>query len=314
MTTALAKVRSALLRPDVAIAHEFVRPPWGGSNQFLMALRDELRRRGLRVAANAVSRRTRGAILNAFLVDERLLRDLLHPDCRVLHRVDGPVALYRGFDDGADERIQALNGEFAHATVFQSQFSLEAHRELGIDLRDPIVIPNAVDPTIFRPPAAREPFEGRRVRVVATSWSDNPNKGGPTFRWLDEHLDHDRYELTFVGRTPVEFRHATVVPPVGQSELAEIIRRQDVYLAASLNDPCSNALLEALACGLPALYARSGGHPELVGVAGLGYDSPEEIPGQLDRLVVDYDEYRRRISIPGIAEVADRYLEALRLA
>jgi glycosyltransferase involved in cell wall biosynthesis len=313
VSTAFARMRSALLRPDVAIAHEFVRPPWGGSNQFLMALRDELRGRGLRVAANAISKRTRGAILNAFLVDERLLRDLLHPGCRVLHRVDGPVALYRGFDDGADERIETINAEFADATVFQSRFSLEAHGELGIRLRDPLVIPNAVDPTIFFPPAAREPLDGRRVRVVATSWSDNPNKGGPTFRWLDEHLDHDRYELTFVGRARVEFRQATVVPPVGQSELAEIIRRQDVYLAASLNDPCSNALLEALACGLPAVYARSGGHPELVGAAGLGYDSPEEIAAHLDRLVADYDDYRGRISIPGIAEVADRYIEALRL-
>lgn len=308
-----ARARSALLRPDVAIEHEFVRPPWGGANQFLIALRLELRRRGLRVESNAISRRTRGAILNAFVVDERRLRTLLHPGVRVVHRVDGPVSAYRGFDDGADARIRAINDEFAHTTVFQSQYSLAAHRELGIELREPVVIPNAVDPAIFHPPAAREPLPGRRVRVVASSWSSNPNKGGAVYAWLDEHLDRDRYELTFVGQTQAELRHAQVVPPVGQRELAAILRAQDVYLTASLHDPCSNALLEGLACGLPAVYARSGGHPELVGEAGLGFDGAEEIPALLDRLVADHDGYRGRIAIPGLGEVADRYLEALGL-
>ena len=313
MNVARARVRSLVLRPEIAIAHRFVRPPWGGSNQFLMALRDELRRRGHRVAANAVSARTRGVIMNAFLVDEHVLRALLHPGCRVAHRVDGPVALYRGFDDGADARIVALNDEFAHTTVFQSRYSLEAHRELGLDLREPVVIPNAVDPSIFFPDGEREPLADRPLRVVASSWSDNPNKGGETYRWLDEHLDPDRYELTFVGRTPAPLHRTRVIPPVGQRELASILRGQDVYVAASLHDPCSNALLEALACGLPAVHARSGGHAELVGEAGLGFASPAEIPGLLDRIAAAYEEYRGRISTPRLSEVADRYLETLGL-
>ena len=313
MKTARARARALLLRPDIAIGHEFVAPPWGGSNQFLIALRDELRRRGYRVESNAVSRSTRGAILNAFLVDERLLRALLHPGCRVAHRVDGPVAAYRGFDDGADARVEAINAEFADVTVFQSRYSLDAHLELGIELRDPVVIPNAVDPAIFHRPVEREPLEGRRVRIVASSWSDNPNKGGETYRWLEQHLDPDGYEFTFVGRTQVALESARVVPPVGQRELAEILRAHDVYVAASLNDPCSNSLLEALACGLPALYARSGGHAELVGAAGLGFESAEEIPELLERLVASYEAYRDRIATTSLADVAGRYLEALRL-
>jgi glycosyltransferase involved in cell wall biosynthesis len=37
------------------------------------------------------------------------------------------------------------------------------------------------------------------------------------------------------------------------------------------NDPCPNAVLEALATGLPVLYSSSGGVPELVGDdAGVG--------------------------------------------
>ncbi|MBA3400404.1 MAG: glycosyltransferase, partial [Actinobacteria bacterium] len=88
----------------------------------------------------------------------------------------------------------------------------------------------------------------------------------------------------------------------------------DVYVAASRDDPCSNALLEALACGLPAAYIESGGHPELVGEGGLPFLADEELPEVLDRLVQEIDMRRKAIFVPAISDVADRYLEVLGLA
>ena len=81
---------------------------------------------------------------------------------------------------------------------------------------------------------------------------------------------------------------------------AELLRGQDAYVAASLDDPCSNALLEALACGLPALYRRSGGHPELVGEAGVGFDGAEDAPAALDRLAADLESSRAAIVVPAL--------------
>jgi glycosyltransferase involved in cell wall biosynthesis len=302
-----------LRRPDVAIFHQFVRPPYGGANQFFLALRDELRRRGLRVGENVVGPSTHACLLNSFAFDDARLRRMLHPALRIVHRVDGPVALYRGFDDGADERVVRLNAELASATVFQSRYSLAAHERLGLRLRDPVVIPNAVDPAIFHPPSGRTRLDGRRVRIIATSWSDNPNKGGAAYRRLEQDLDWSRYELTFVGRVSEPFERARVVPPVGSEELAALLREHDIYIAASINDPCSNALLEALACGLPTLYADSGGHPELVGEAGFGFSDAGELPGLLDRLIEEYDERCRHIRVVPLAEVVDRYLDVLGL-
>jgi glycosyltransferase involved in cell wall biosynthesis len=296
--------------PDIAFFHEFKRPPYGGSNQFLLALRGELERRGIRVGANRIGRATRGAILNAFAVDVERLRGSKREGCVILHRVDGPVALYRGFDDGADALVQSVNAEFADHTVLQSRYSLAAHARLGVDLRNPVVVPNAVDAAIFHPPAAPR-VPGRPLRLIATSWSDNPNKGAETLAWLDENLDPARYVITFVGRTQARFRRIRHLPPVDSRRLASVLREHDVFVAPSRHDPASNALLEALACGLPALYLRSGGHPEIVGEAGLGFEDDEEIPALLERLEREHAAFAGAIRVPTIAAVADRYLETL---
>jgi glycosyltransferase involved in cell wall biosynthesis len=302
-------VTSRRARSDVAVFHEFHEPPYGGGNQFLLALVRELERRGIGVESNRVSGGTPACLYNSFNFDFARLRRFARDDVRMVHRVDGPVGAYRGFDDGTDRRIAAINS-LADATVLQSRYSLEKHAELGFELRNPTVVHNAVDGTIFHAPAQREPHE--RLRVVTTSWSDNPRKGSDVLAWLDRHLDFDAYELTFAGRTQVAFERIHVVAPLPSRELAELLRTQDVFLAPSEDDPCSNALLEGLACGLPAVFRRSGGHPELVGEAGVGFDSAEEVPAALHRVRGELDELRAAIRMPSLSDVADRYLALLR--
>ena len=296
---------------DLAIFHDFRPPPYGGGNQFLLALVRELEGRGLVVEVNRLSGRTRACLFNSFNFDFARLRRFVRDGVRMVHRVDGPIGMYRGFDDGTDRRIAAVNRDLADATILQSRFSLDKHRELELELNHPIVIHNAVDPAIFHPPEMREPAR-RRLRVIATSWSDNPRKGADVLEWLDRHLDLDSYELTFAGNTQARLERIRVVGPLGSEPLAELLRTQDVYLAPSQDDPGSNALLEALACGLPAAFRRSGGHPELVGEAGVGFDDAEELPSVFARLAAELDARRAAIRVPALPDVADRYLEVLR--
>jgi SAM-dependent methyltransferase len=231
----------------------------------------------------------------------------------MIHRVDGPIGAYRGRDDGTDRRIQQINQELADVTVFQSRYSLDAHKSLGLDFKQPVAIMNAVDPGFFFPDSRRGGLDKRKVRLISSSWSSNPNKGAATYQWLDKNLDWARFEYTFVGRSEASFQHIRVVPPVASRELADLLRQHDIYIAASLHDPCSNALLEALACGLPAIYAESGGHPEIVGGAGFGFSASESIPALLERLVHEYEERRRWIAIPTLAHVATQYLSVMGL-
>ena len=298
---------------DISIFHDFVPPPAGGGHQFLRALKREWERRGFRVEVNTVSGSTRACLLNSFNFDADRFRVLRRANCRTIHRVDGPLAVYRGIDDGTDRKIADWNREFAQGTVMQSRFSLQAHEEMGLGFRDPVVIPNAADPEIFFPSDRVSPPTGRKLRVLSASWSDNRNKGADVYEWLDRNLDFDRVDYTFVGRLPSPMSRIRVLPPMPSPQLADLLRTQDIYLTASRNDPCSNSLIEALSCGLPAVYLKSGGHPEIVGEAGIGFESAEEIPALLERIAEEVEIYRGKIRGPRIEEVAYRYLKVLGL-
>lgn len=279
----------------------------------MRALCRELVRRGFFLEENFISTKTRACVFNSFNFDFDRLRQTARLDCRMIHRVDGPIAVYRGWDDGSDRRMRELNHDIADATIFQSRYSLEKHRELNLTFRSPVVIMNAADPAIFHC-RGRIPFNPhRKTRLVSVSWSDNPNKGAAVYKWLEEHLDWERYDYTFVGRSQIAFDRIRCMPPVPSDQVADVLRRHDIYITASQHDPCSNSLIEALSCGLPAVYLASGGHPEIVGEAGVGFQDPDDIPAALDQVRAGYARYQQAISVPTIAEVAARYVAVMRV-
>jgi glycosyltransferase involved in cell wall biosynthesis len=300
---------------DLSVFHDFRPSPAGGGNQTLRAVLGEMQRRGVRVEQHTISPGTQAVLFNSFNFDFGRL-ELLARRCdgvRKVHRVGAVTTLYRGFDDGTDARVARINRELADATIAISHATIDMYRQIGIELVDPRVVYNGCDDRIFHP-NGRAPFaRDRRIRLISTSWSDNPNKGAETYRWLERHLDWERYEYTFVGNTAVPFERIVHLPSMPSSELAGVLREHDVFVTATANDAYSNALVEALSCGLPALYLASGGSAEAVGEAGFGFRQPEEIPALLDRLVDEYEDRRAAISLPSLEDVVDEYLEVLGL-
>lgn len=298
---------------DLSIFHEFDPPPTGGGHQFLRAFWREAESRGVRVENNIISRTTRACLMNSFNFNFERLKKLRRSSVLFTHRVDGPVGYYRGQDDGIDRRILEINQKVADRTVFQSRYSLKKHLDFGMEFREPVVIMNAADLKIFNPQGRLEFSKERKIRLIASSWSDNVNKGAAVYQWLDENLDWKQFEFTFVGRSPISFRNIRIVPPVASNGMADLFRIHDIYITASRNDPCSNSLIEALSCGLPAVYLKSGGHSEIVGEAGYGFESAEEIPTMLVSLLDEYELIQEKISVPSIYDVTSAYLDVLGL-
>ncbi len=303
-------------KPCISFWNKFAPPPWGGGNQFMAALMAEATRQGCACIRNGEGvdpSQIHGHIVNSVQFDMERFTSLVKPgESRVLHRIDGPISILRGTTESLDldRACFEFNARYADATIIQSWHTVDYLSQLGLSPVNPALILNACDPTIFNTPIAR-PAPQLRLRIVATSWSPSPGKGAAVYQWIDQHLDHDRYEFTFVGNCPVKLRHCRVIEPMASEPLAQLLRQHDVYITASRNDPCSNALIEAMSCGLPAIYLQSGGHPELVGFGGLGFSRPEQIPELLERIRNNYDMYRALLAPESMADVCKKYVSLL---
>ena len=309
------RVRLLLGRPPakkplcISLWHEFHKPPYGGGNQFMMALQSAMENLGVRTETNKLSSSVDVHICNSCWFDyKKFQKKAGSYPVHMIHRIDGPVTLYRGEGRDEDEKIFELNRQLASATVFQSAFSFKESYELGFRAVSPVVIHNSVNGSIFNT-KQKTPFtKGEKIRLVSSAWSDNPRKGGPFLKWLDTHLDWDRFEYTFVGRVQEQFENITHILPVPSKELSSILQKHDIYVSVSHHEPCSNALLEALACGLPALYRNDGGNPELVSFGGISFTGREDVLNRLDILAGNVTSFQNLIYMRSIEDIASRYI------
>ena len=87
-------------------------------------------------------------------------------------------------------------------------------------------------------------------------------------------------------------------------------------LHAAWNEPCSNAIVEALACGLPVIYRDSGGNRELADEYGVALT--KDLSDTLDNLRNQYTDLRNKILFNRdkflISRAADEYLSMFHYA
>jgi glycosyltransferase involved in cell wall biosynthesis len=169
------------------------------------------------------------------------------------------------------------------------------------------VIHNAPDPALFHPPTIPR-VPGPKVRLIAMSWSANPMKGFEVYRHLDAGLDFSRFEMTFIGNSPESFRNIRHLPPAASREVAEELRHHDIFISASHLEACSNAIGEALNCGLVALVRDNSSQPELVGDRRFVFAGREDVLAAVDRVAADLDALRATRMVERMEDVGDRYL------
>lgn len=293
--------------PKINILYKFVGGPWGGGNQFLKALRNYFRNAGVYSEspenADVILFNSHHCLEEVFRVKKK------YPNKVLIHRIDGPISYVRGGDQIIDETIFQSNELVADGTVFQSNWSRKKNYEQGMK-RSPneTVIINAPDPSIFNR-EGKKPSEQKKVKLVAISWSANIRKGFDIYKFLDEHLDFGKYEMTFTGNSPIQFKNIKWTKPVPSQEVSKILKEHDIYVIASSNDPCSNALIEALHCGLPAVARNDGGHPEIIGEAGELFEGETDVIKAIERVAQDYEYYLARIKLPSLNDVGQKYYE-----
>lgn len=183
------------------------------------------------------------------------------------------------------------------------------------------VITPAVDPEIFGPkPGPRAPGPLRVVATGALSWrKDQESALRGIRRALDLGAD---LRYTVLGDGPERDRvlftagelglhgHVELAGRTPPDEVIRTLRDADVFLHTSSSEGISNAVLEAMACGLPVVTTDVGGMAEAVShdVDGLlvGVRDSVAIGAALHRLATEPDT-RARLGEAARATIVDRF-------
>ncbi|MCF7866687.1 glycosyltransferase [Candidatus Woesearchaeota archaeon] len=279
--------------------------PYGGGNQFLKALKKIFEEK--KIYAHNV--KDADVIL---FNSHHNIKDLLkiknkYKDKLFVHRIDGPVFLYRGSKKAVDNIIYKTNSFIADGTIYQSNWSRLQNIKYGLNTNTyETIIYNAPDKNIFNT-KNKSKNKSHKIRIIATSWSNNFKKGFKTYSWLDKNLDFNNVEFTFVGNSPISFKNINIKKPLKSKYLSKELKKNDIFITASEKDPCSNSLIEALSCRLPAIALLDGGHPEIIKGGGELFTKEEEIPELIDKISKNYEHYKKKILIKDIYQITNEY-------
>ncbi len=296
----------------IHIYYGFREGAWGGANQFLKYLKNYLISQDLYeedpLKASVI-------LFNSYPFREewrfkRLLK-IKRDNKIIIHRVDGPISIVRGHGKWKyiDEIIYKFNKLAADGTIFQSRWSMINNKHIGMKSNDyETILLNGTDPSVF---SYTKSLIGEKVKLVCSSWSSNWNKGFKLYKYLDENLDFSKFEMCFIGNSPIKFKNIKYVKPLPPKSIAKKLRNYNIYITASVNDPCSNSLIEAISVGLPIIAINSGGNPEILERtnSGLLFNSENDAIEKIEDLVKNYSEIVKKIKPLTIDDVGKKYVE-----
>lgn len=284
--------------------------PWGGGNQFLKILKKYLVGKDL-YCEDAIKSDVILVNSKDKLKDAALLKDKHSKVC--IHRIDGIFSVYRGeHERHNDLAVYDFAKRYADGVIFQSKWSMNASKKNGMsDNIFETVIHNCSDESIFN---RSEVNRGNKIRLITSSWSDNPKKGFGIYKYLDEHLDFNKYEYVFVGRSSVVFKNVKMVGLMSSSQIATELKKAHIFVTAVQDDACSNSLTEALSCGLPSVVLNSGGSPEILRCGGELFESEADVIDQIEKVSGNPSLYKDKICVDSIEVVGKKYYDFMKKA
>jgi hypothetical protein len=283
--------------------------PGGGGNQFASYFRAYLERIGVKVVndlhdsdINVIFHITPFPFLmkaSSYSFLDAYLYKLKKPDTVIVHRVNE-----------CDERkgthymnkLLVKVSKYSEAMVFIASWLKPLMEKSGMDLSKPNkVILQGADNEIFNTIGKEFWDKKRKLKIVTHHWSDNYFKGHDFYHRLDALLANpefgDKFEFTYIGNYPksLVYKNTKLIRPLAGKELAEELKKNDVYLTASRNEPAGMHHVEGALCGLPILYFDSGALKEYCGDYGIEFNE-NNFEDKLREMYDNYELYRQKIN------------------
>jgi len=287
----------------VYISLKITDKPAGGGNNFLKYLALSLEQRNLLTQkirdADIVLINSHHNIIKNILIKFFFKRKIF------VHRIDGKLSLHRTSEIW-DNLVELQNLIIADATIFQSNWSKQIWAKTLNSMNYRIIL-NQANSKIFKvaqPKRLSKPFT-----LAYLSFSQNKNKGGSLIKWLEKEQNNFNIVLNTIG-SEITDKDKLKSGKVSQQTIAGRLSECHALIYPSLNDACSNVILEALAMGLPVIALNSGGNPEIVGNAGVLFSDKNEIQKAIKEIQKNYFQYSRNaLKITSNLNSIEKYLE-----
>ncbi len=299
----------------IHILYDIKDSTWGGGNQFMKVLRHKFQMND--VYAEKIEDADVILFSSHHQMEDVIRAKIKYPDKHFVQRM-GSVFTYARGDKYLDRLVIGMNNNIADGTIFQSRWQEAKLTEIGLPVGISTIIHNAPDSYSFnnkrneKKQLSNDLFphtKSRRnkIRLITTGWSTGDIKGFDIYEYLDKHLDFNKYQFIFLGNSKTKFKNIESFPPQISMVVASMLKGSDIFITATQHDACSNSLVEALHCGLPVVARNSGGHPELVGKAGVLFDGKEDVLEAIEMASSNLKAFREQIKAQSDKQVADLY-------
>jgi glycosyltransferase involved in cell wall biosynthesis len=274
------------------------------------------------------------------------LRNAQRAGLRVVQRLNGMNWVHRRKYTGVRHFIKAEAGnlklrevrKLADRVIYQSRFALEWwESEHGVLDKPQAVIHNGVDLQLFTPQPTGHCADCFRILMVEAHHGGGFDQGLRSGVGLVERLNGtlDRpVELVVVGQVPASIQReytqtwVTWLGVVDHAQIPAIDRSAHLFFSGDINAACPNAVLEALACGLPVVAYDTGSMNELINrqvgrlvpyggdVWKLDLPDADSLAGAAREILVAGEDLPTAARAHAVAhfdiqDVADRYLKIL---
>jgi len=281
--------------------------PWGGGNQFIINIKNyfeckgheiffDLKEKNLDIILMTDPRpKSSSAAFNHFDIYNYISKN---PDTIIVHRINECDERKNTF--GVNKNLIYAN-HFADYTIFISSWLKNLFSKYkNFNENNSKVILNGADYKIFNN-SINKNDPTKKFKIVTHHWSSHHNKGFEYYKYLDNLLNNSdafskEFEFTFIGNLPKKFKFekTNYISAKSGHELSNLLKENDVYLTASVNEPGGNHQNEGLNCGLPVLYLDSGCMKEYCEGFGLEYNKIN-MKDKIFEIKNRYNEFKSKV-------------------
>jgi glycosyltransferase involved in cell wall biosynthesis len=173
-------------------------------------------------------------------------------------------------------RNDALNAaaRAADKVIFITKYSEgQYHHCFGDNLKDWVVVPHWVDPKVFYDRKTRN-TDTFAFAAIATDWAREEKRLVDLYRFAN--IARDNIQFHIIGKIGLEMpKNCICYGYCDSAVIVDIMNVCDGFINLSYREAMGKVMMQAISCGLPVLYADSGGANEVVGNFGQDiYDIP----------------------------------------